>query len=78
MGREVLIVLEFRPYKRLDDDELLERTIEKINEVNELSDEFDEYIFKSKVGALNSLIKEIKLRRLQIDRTLIIKNIFMD
>ncbi len=72
------IVLEFRPFKRLDDKELLEKTFGKIKEIKQIPYEYDEYRYMLQMTTLNSLIKETKLRGLVVEKDLIIKNIFID
>lgn len=73
-----MIVLEFRPFKRFEDDELLEKILTRISEIKQISYENDEYRYMLQMSTINSMIKEIKLRRMIIDKNLIIKNIFLD
>ena len=40
--------------------------------------EGDEHIYMSQMIILNSLIKEIKLRNLTLEKNIMIKNIFLD
>lgn len=73
-----MIVLEFRPFKRFEDDELLEKVLTGISEIKQISYDYDEYRYMLQMSTIDSMIKEIKLRRMIIDKNLIMKNIFLD
>lgn len=62
----------------MDDDELLQKTLAKIEEVKQIPYEYDEYRYVLQKTTLNSLIKEIKLRGLVVEKSLIIQNIFLN
>ncbi|WIV11444.1 hypothetical protein [Proteiniborus sp. MB09-C3] len=72
------IVLEFRRYKRLDDKELIETTLDIISEIKQMPYEYDDYRYMSQIAILNNLIKEIKLRDLTVEKNTMIKNILLD
>ncbi len=73
-----IIVLEFRQYKRLDDEELTEKAVAKINEIKHVPYEGNEHIYVSHMQILNDLIREIKLRGLTLEENRMIKNILID
>lgn len=57
---------------------LIEKAVEKINEIKHMPYEGDEHIYMSQMIMLNSLIKEMKLRNLTLEKNTMIKNIFLD
>jgi len=70
-------VLEFRPYKHLEDKELLEEVFEEMEKLHKLSNSSDEKSYWKVARILNDMIIETKKRKLKVDNETLIRKILI-
>ncbi|MGF7059593.1 hypothetical protein [Brassicibacter mesophilus] len=69
-------IIEFRPYKRLEDKELIIRTYRIMEMMRLASDEEDEEAYNREVLVFNEMIKEIRLRNLRNEIDIFVNTLF--
>ena len=69
-------IVEFRPYKKLEDEELMIRAYKKMEVMRSASYKEDEETYNREVQVFNEMIKEIRIRNLRNEIDIFVNTLF--